>query len=324
MTPRGATYYNDDMLVSLKRIIRSGFVGFWRNAFVSFTSILVMVVALFAIATTTFKAYSLENILVEFQNRVDINLYFVVDAPLEEIEALKAEVETLPEVSEVVLTTQEEALEQFRLRHQNDELMLQGLEQLNDNPLGASLRIKANETSQYERIASFLEEKKEQETVATALIDRINFRRNEGAINLMTEFIEQQRQRNEVISIILIVIASFVMFNTVKLAIYNSREEIAVMRLVGASNYYITWPFLIVGIMQGLIAGVLVLGLLYPALLWDETLFYPLNFPGISMQEFLIDYFVSNLGQIFAFVVGGGVLISVVSSFVAVRKYLHV
>lgn len=284
-----------------------------------------MVVALFVIAATLFNSYSLESALVDFQDRVDINLYFVVDAEEEDILVLKGELESLPEVAQVTLTTREAALADFRERHKNDELILQGLEQLGENPLGASLAIRAKETQQYEGIAEFLSEKQAQETVSTPLIDRINYAKNKDAIDSLTKLIENERRQNEIISLVLVLIAAFVMFNTVKLAIYNSREEISVMRLVGASNYYITMPFVIVGIMQGLVAGVLVMLLLYPALIWDETLFYPFPFfSGDTVQQFLFDYFVSNFLSIFAIVVGGGVLISGISSFLAVRKYLKV
>lgn len=313
------------MFISLKRILRAGFVGFWRNAFVSFTSIIVMVVALFVIASTLFNSYSLESALVDFQDRVDINLYFVVDAKPEAIDALKNEIETLPEVASVELTTREQALAEFRERHKNDELILQGLEQLGENPLGASLAIRARETQQYEGIADFLNERQAQETIETPLIDRVNYQKNKDAIDRLTDLINTERRQNEIISLVLVLIAAFVMFNTVKLAIYNSREEIAVMRLVGASNYYITMPFVIVGVMQGLIAGVIVLLLLYPALIWDETLFYPFPFfNDATIQAFLFDYFVSEFATIFLVVVGGGILISAISSFLAVRKYLHV
>ena len=313
------------MFVALKRILRSGFVGFWRNAFVSFTSIIVMVVALFVIATTLFNTHSLESALVDFQDRVDINLYFVVDANDEQINALKSEIEALPEVAAVELTTREQALAEFRERHKNDELILQGLEQLGENPLGASLAIRARETQQYEGIATFLNERQSKETVANPLIDRVNYQKNKDAIDRLTEIIQTERRQNEIISLVLVVIAAFVMFNTVKLAIYNSREEIAVMRLVGASNYYITMPFVIIGVMQGLIAGIIVLLLLYPALIWDETLFYPFPFfNSIDVQEFLFNYFVAEFATIAVVVVGGGILISAASSFLAVRKYLHV
>lgn len=313
------------MLIALKRILRAGFVGFWRNAFVSFTSIIVMVVALFVIASTLFNSYSLESALSDFQDRVDINLYFVVDAKTESIEALKTEIEALPEVASVELTTREQALAEFRERHKDDELILQGLEQLGENPLGASLAIRARETQQYEGISNFLNERQAKETVATPLIDRVNYQKNKDAIDRLTDLINTERRQNEIISLVLVLIAAFVMFNTVKLAIYNSKEEIAVMRLVGASNYYITMPFVIVGVMQGLIAGVIVLLLLYPALIWDETLFYPFPFfNDATVQAFLFDYFVTEFATIFVVIVGGGILISAISSFLAVRKYLHV
>jgi cell division transport system permease protein len=313
------------MLTGLRRIVRAGFVGFWRNAFISFTSIIVMVVALFVIASTLFNTHSLESALNDFQDRVDINLYFVPDASVDEIDRIRSSVAALPDVAAVTYTSREDALEEYRARNQDNEIALQALEELNENPLGATIAIQAKETSQYEAVAQYLDEQKAQEEVGAPVIDVINFNRNKEAIDRLSDLIITERRQNEVISIILIVIAALVMFNTVKLAIYNSREEISVMRLVGASNAYITMPFVIVGVMQGLIAGVVVLLLLYPALLWDETLFYPFPFfNDESVQEFLFNYFVSDFATIFLVVVGGGILISAFSSFLAVRKYLKV
>ena len=145
------------MITAFKRIIRAGFVGFWRNAFVSAAAIFVMTVALFVIGATmmidTLLGVSLDNI----QAKVDINVYFATSAEQMEIDALQRSLESLPDVEEVIFTSREQALSDFSQRHQNDEIIMQGLEELGDNPLGASLSIRANETSQYEGIAAFLQ-----------------------------------------------------------------------------------------------------------------------------------------------------------------------
>lgn len=313
------------MWLSFKRIVYGGIIGFWRNAFVSFASVFVMAIALFMVATTIFNNYSLEAALEELQNRVDINIYFVTTANEEDIFALQSRLEGMPEIAEVTYTSRDAALAQFRERHQGDELTLQALEELGDNPLGASLAVRAHQTSQYEGIATFLASQQEAEAVGAPLIDRVNYFQNRTAIERLTEIIEDTRGNNMLKTILLILVAIFVAFNTIRLAIHNSREEIGVMRLVGAGNSYISSPFVIAGILQGVIAGVIVLIVLYPALIFYEGAFYPFPFFNeAGYQGLLFSYYVNNFPYIFMVLVGSGALIGAVSSFLAVRRYLRI
>jgi cell division transport system permease protein len=314
------------MWTACKRIVRGGIVGFWRNAFVSFTAVIVMTVALFMVATTLFNNYSLEVALDELQQKVDINIYFVTTAPEEDVLALKGTLEGLPEVAEVIYTSRSKALEDFRTRHEHDELTIQALEELGDNPLGASLSVRAKETSQYEGIATFLSAQQETPASGKPIIDRVNYNQNKIAIGRLTDIINRTRADKAIQALILIAIALFVSFNTIRLVIHNSREEIGVMRLVGASNLYISAPFVISGILQGLIAGVLVILLLYPALIFHESAFYPFPFfaEAGGYDKLLFGYFVSKFPRIFFILIGSGIMIGAVSSFLAVRRYLRV
>lgn len=303
---------------AIKRIVRAGFVGFWRNAFVSIAAIFVMTVALFVIGATmmidTLLGVSLDNI----QDKVDINVYFVPSAEQVEIDSLQRSLEALPDVEEVVFTSREQALEEFSQRHQNDEIIMQGIEELGDNPLGASLSIRANETSQYEGIASFLEEQRRVEDPQNPLIDEINFVKNKDAIEKLTSIIGAVERSTFVAMIILVAASILITFNTVRLAIYTTREEISVMRLVGASNTFIRGPFMLQGIMYGLAAGVLALLILYPIVLWigpETEAFFQFN---------LFTYFVNDFGYIFAVLVGSGVALGMISSMLAVARYLRV
>jgi cell division transport system permease protein len=306
------------MWTGFKRIIRSGFIGFWRNAFVSLAAIFVMTVALFVIGFTMLLDQLLGALLQNIQSKVDINVYFVSGAEITAIEAMQNSLSALPEVEEVTFTSAEEALAQFRERHQGDETIIQGLEELSDNPLGATLAIRAKETSQYEGIAQFLEVQKAQETSGNRLIDEVNFVKNKTAIDKLTSIIGAVEQSSLVIMLFLIVSAVLITFNTIRLAIYTSREEISVMRLVGASNSFIRGPFMLQGTMYGMISGVMALLLLYPVLLWI----------GPETQQFfefnLFEYFVSDFGYIFGVIVGSGMMLGLVSSILAVSRYLRV
>lgn len=305
------------MWTAFKRVIRSGFVGFWRNAFVSLASIFVMTVALFVIGATMLLNQLLGVSLQQIQDKVDINVYFVTDASEEDITTLQSQLEALPEVQQVSYTSREAALAEFRERHQGDELTIQALEELGENPLGASLAVRAKNTSQYEGIAQFLDEQ-QQATAQTSVIDRVNFVKNKGAIDKLTAIIQAVERASLITMSVLVIAAVMITFNTIRLAIYTSREEISIMRLVGASNTFIRGPFMLQGIMYGLIAGVMALLIIYPILLWigpsTETFF----------QFNLFAYFVNNFAKMFLVIVGTGIGLGLVSSMLAVSRYLRV
>lgn len=305
------------MWTGFKRIVRAGFVGFWRNAFVSLASIFVMTVTLFVIASTMLLDQLLGASLQNIQSKVDINVYFTTDAPQEDVDALRISLEALPDVAEVTYTSREEALVDFRDRYQGDEVAIQSLEELDENPFGASLAIRAQETSQYESIAQFIEEQRAPGAPQANIIDRVNFSKNKEAIEKLTGIINAVERASFVVMIVLVVAAVLITFNTIRLAIYTSREEISVMRLVGASNTYIRGPFMLQGIMYGLVAGVLSLLVVYPLLLWigpETQAFFQFN---------LFEYFVTNFAYIFMVIVGIGVGLGVISSIMAVSRYLR-
>ncbi len=306
------------MWTGFKRIVRSGFIGFWRNAFVSLAAIFVMTVALFVIGSTMLLDQLLGASLQNIQSKVDINVYFVTSAEETDVLALQTSLESLPEVAEVTYTSGEEALALFRERHRNDETIIQGLEELNENPLGATLAVRAKATNQYEGIASFLKEQQESESPENPLIDEVNFVKNKEAIDKLTSIIEAVESSSLVVMVFLIVAAVLITFNTIRLAIYTTREEISVMRLVGASNMFIRGPFMLQGTMYGLIAGVVALLLLYPVLLWigpETELFFEFN---------LFTYFINDFAYIFGVIVGSGMVLGLVSSILAVSRYLRV
>jgi cell division transport system permease protein len=304
----------------VKRILRSGFVGFWRNGFVSLASTLVMAFTLFVIGSLIFLGAMLDASLTQIEDKVDINVYFLTTAPEEEILSLKSQIEVLPEVSFVTYTSREESLENFRLRHENDQLILQALDELGTNPLGAALNIKAKETSQYETIANFLQS---QDALSTddgnTIIDKVNYFQNKVAIERLTSVIDSAETLSFAVALLLIIVSIAMTFNTVRLAIFTSREEISVMKLVGAGNKYVRGPFVVEGAISGIISAIVALILFYPLTLWlgpsTETFF-----GGIS----IFDYYSSNFGQIFLIIMLSGILLGGGSSYLAVRRYLKV
>lgn len=304
----------------IKRVIRSGFYGFWRNGFVSLSSILVMVVTLFVIGSTMFLGVILQSTLEEIKDKVDINVYFVTTAKESEILEMKDSIEALPEVMPpVVYVSREEVLEAFKKRHENDEFTLQALDELGENPLGATLNIKAKDPSQYAGIANFLNSKTSLSADGDNIVDKINYFQNKEAIDRLTSIINSANRLGFILTTLLIGISILITFNTIRLVIYMSRDEIAVMRLVGASARYIRGPFFVAGAIYGFVSAMLTLFIFYPVTLWlgktTEEFFVGLN---------IFDYYVSNFGDIFLIIVGSGIVIGSFSSYLAVRKYLKV
>lgn len=306
------------MLTGIRRVTKSGFVGFWRNAYVSIASVFVIMVALFVIGSTMFIDQLLTTSLKSLQEKVDINVYFVPTATEEDIESIKTAVEALPDVESVTYTSREDALAKYREQNQNDEIAMQALAELDENPLGANIAIQAKDTSQYESIARFLQEKRELASPQNPVIDEVNYSRNKEAIDTLTSIIGAVERVSLITMLVLIVAATLITFNTIRLAIYTAREEISIMRLVGASNMFIRGPFMLQGIMYGLVAGIICLLIFYPTMVWLGPLsesFFDFN---------LYTYFTSNFSHIFLVLVGSGIVLGLVSSALAVARYLRV
>lgn len=299
-----------------KRVARYGLIGFIRNGFVSLAAILIMTITLFVMAILLISGAALDSTLRQLTEKVDVNVYFATTASEAQVVAIQRELQPLPEVASVVYTSREQALAEFRERHKNEQSTIQALDQLSENPLGASLAIRAKETSQYESIAQFLEAK--QASPDGAIISKINFFQHKAAIDRLTSIIDTSRTVGIAIAIFLAGASILIAFNTIRLAIYTSRDEIGVMNLVGASHWYVRGPFVVAGVLYGVIASVIVMAVLYPATAWlgppSERFFGTFS---------VFDYFTSEFAFLLFTILGMGIILGAISSFLAVRRYLH-
>ncbi len=302
-----------------KRVSRYGLIGFFRNGFVSLAAILIMTITLFVIASLMIGGAALQATLVGLTEKVDVNVYFLTTAREDKILDLKKSIEALPEVAAVEYVSRDAAIERFRERHRSDQLTLQALDELGDNPLGASLAIRAKETSQYESIAKFLDASPASAGAGDErIVERVNFAQNKTAIDRLSEIIKTARTLGLAIAIFLGLASILIAFNTIRLAIYTSRDEIGVMKLVGADHWYVRGPFMVAGVFYGLASGFLVLLILYPLSLYlaDSSRAFFGNFDTFS-------YFTSNFPLLLLGTVGVGVLLGATSSFLAVHRYLR-
>lgn len=304
--------------IKLQRVVKSGWINFRRNGLVSYAAILVTTITL-SVATAIFLFQAvLQSAISQVEQKVDIAVYFTIDAPEENILALQAELQKLPEVAYIDYSSADEQVAQFRARHGDDYLTLQALDELGDNPFGGSLQIKAKDSTQYEAIASVLEGDNQIARANAPIIERINYSQNKVVIDRLNTLIHNARQVGAGITLILALISIVIVFTTVRLTIYMAREEIGIMRLVGASTAYVRAPFIVGGLLYGFFAWII-----------TTIIFLPLTyFLGSHASDIigfnLFSYFVSHLFSIGGIVLFIGLALGAISSYMAVRRYLNV
>jgi len=302
--------------VKAKRILVSGCRSFIRSGFTSIASIFIMVITLFFITSLIFLQATLNYSLSEIKNKVDVTVYLIPGADEEEINNVKDILGKLPEVKEVSYTSEEEALTEFKEKHSNDYLTLQALDELDENPLGASLNIKAKDPSQYENIAKYFESDGTFSSDDLMIIDKIDYSQNKVVIDRLNSIIKGAQKLGFALSVILIIISILITFNTVRLIIYMSRDEIGVMKLVGAEGRYIRGPFIVSGVLVGIISSILTVLIYIPVSIWLGN--QATDFIGINLYS----YYKSNVLQLFIIMLGSGVAIGIISSVFAIRKFL--
>ena len=304
---------------SLKRVLSGGAKSFVRSGVVSFATVLIMTVTMIIIGSLVFLSAILGNTLTSIKDKVDVNVYFVTNADETDILSVQHKLEALSDVATVTYVSRAQALESFRLRHTDDELTLQALDELGENPLGASLAVKAKDPSKYEGIVKFLSDDPSVSPSSGPIIDRINYYQNKTVIDRLTAAIDTTERAGLAIVLLFALASLIIAFTTIRLAIYTSRDEIAVMRLVGASNMYIRGPFIVAGVMSGVLAALIALLFFYPAT-W---------YAGTSLSAWLggfnlFTYYLDHFAVIFLLLVCSGILIGALASFLAVRRYLKV
>ncbi len=305
--------------LNVKRVFRSGLQNFFRNGFISLSSVLVMSITLFIMLSMIllggFLKYSLDSV----KEKVDINVYFLTSASEDDVLSIKKSLELLPEVSSVEYVSREQALSDFKERHKDDERTLQAIEELDENPLGASVNIKAKEPSQYAGIADYLEgDSNLLSKDGSKIIDKINYYQNKIIIDKLSNIVDSANVIGLWLASIFIIISIIITFNTIKLIIFMSKDEISVMKLVGASPQYDKGPFVVSGILCGFISSLIIIFLGGIFTFWLSSR-YSVYFSGFD----LFDYYLTNFLLIILVIFGSGVVLGSISSYMAVQKYLR-
>ncbi len=302
------------MFTTLFRVIKYGLQIFRRNSWVTVSTIIVMLLALLVFESLILFGALAQSAITELQDKIDISVYFKTTTGEDDILKLSRSVEKLPEVKNVEYISRDKALEIFKELHKGESTISQALGNLDENPLLASLNVKAKDPKYYSVIAAYLQN----ETFAP-IIQKVTYAQSEVIITRLIKIINILKRTGFFVALFLALTAALVTFNTIRLAIYSNREEIGIMRLVGASNAFINGPYMIQGIVIGVSAAILSVILAIPVIKSSAS-YINVFIPGANFDQ----YFASNIMTILLYQLAFGIFLGIVSSSIAVRKYLKV
>ncbi len=301
------------MLISLKRIIVNGWQHFTRNAGLSLATIFILsVTCLLFSCLYSFRGVT-GSVIAELKEKVDISLYFKSETSDEDILKIYDEIKTLPSVVSVSYISKEEALELFKARYENDETVMESLAEVG-NPLLASLNVRAKSESDYLELAKSFKDYEN-----SGLIEKIDYNERQETISRIFALASSLNVGGLVISLFLAVFGVLISFNTVRLAIYDYRREIEVMRLVGASNIFVRGPFLVQGAVSGFFAFIVTLVVFTVSLLILSP-----KLAGFFSDFSTLGHFTANFWRFALLQFLTPIFLGLISSAIAVRRYLVV
>lgn len=301
----------------VKKTFYLGLVNVVRNSFVSFSVIFVMTVSLFIVGFSLLFGQVMNDVTARLRDKVDMNVFFVSGTPENQVLEFRDKLEGLSQVREVIYVSQETALEEYRKRHENDPEILTTLDLLEVNPLRARLSIRAHDPSDLESISRFLHNEDRLSENPTTIIAKDDHYQNRQIIERLSSIVDTATLLTQTVIALLMFISFIIVFNIIRLIIYLSKEEIKVMRLIGAADWYVRAPFLVSGGIYGLVGSIVATFLLYPVSYWLSPVVERF-FEG----QGLFSYYVSEFFALTLILVGLGVFVGTLSSYLSTHRYL--
>jgi len=302
------------MATTLYRIIKYGVQAFFRNKWLTIATVSVMMMALFVFLSLIIFNVLTNNALLILRDKIDISVYFQSTVKEDDILNLKRSLESLKEVKSVEYVSRTEALAAFKERHISDETISKALSVLDENPLLASLNIKANDPQDYPIISAYLDNDNMKE-----LVDQVTYNENQIVINRLASIVQTAKKTGIALTSLLSLIAVLVTLNTIILSIYSTRDEISIMRLVGAGNKFIRGPYIVQGILYGISAAIIGMVIMLPLVILASP-YVEVLMPEMNLQS----YFYNNALILLGYQLLLGISLGVVSSIIAVSKYLKI
>jgi cell division transport system permease protein len=302
-------------MMSLFRIFRFAFQDMIRNFSLSVMTVFILVLMLLSMNTIVALRAVTEEATRIVKEQIDVSIFFSHTASNEQIQEIRSVVTNFPETIGVTFYTSEEVLEQFRAQYQDSPDVITSLDELEENPLGPTMVVKTREPQDYQKIIDAL-----QVPEYESIIEAKTFGDTEVTINRIEVITGQVERFSVALSSMFAVIAFLIIFNTIRVSIYTQRTEISIKKLVGATNWFVRGPYIVQAIfftlLSIIIAGVVVyLGIQsidpHVAVVFEKN-------------YVLTNYFASNILLLTIVQIVAVLLLTTVSSTLAMRKHLRV
>lgn len=296
------------------RIVKEGFRNFIRNGWLSVASITIMVLTLLTMSMFIIINIVLNTGIKTIQDKIDISVYLKDQAKQAQIITLQEDISKIDNVKSIKYISKDEALSRAKEQNKNNQKILESIEEQEVNPFPASLAVKVYDADKLEELTKSLETEE-----FKPIIERISFQDNKDVIEKLFKATKFTREFGLIATIAFVVTSLVIIFNTIRMAIFTRREEIDIMKLVGATPNFIKSPFLVEGAMYGVISTIISIVTLAAVFYFSaETMVRYFGGVGGNVTDFLRDNLLLILFS--QFVVG--VTIGVISSFLAIQKYL--
>ncbi len=300
------------ILYSTARVFKFAAQNIWRNLGLSFMTVTILVVTILSVnVLITLNALTQHGVAL-VEEKVDVSIYFKPEATANQVQEIREYLSTFPEVTEVQLQTPEAVMLAFREKHGNNADVLSSLDELSENPFGATITVRTEDPSQYDQVLSGLDTPDVNEIVESKTFDQ-----HSDTIAKLQNITTSVSRLMIGVTALFALIAFLIIFNTIRVAIYTQREEISIKKLVGASNWFIRAPFLIDGIVYTLLSVGIAIGLLFALMQVLDS------FARVALNNFSVIQLFKDSPMLFIYQIVGVLLLTWISSALAMRKYLR-
>lgn len=300
---------------TLPRIIRSGVFSFYRNGWLSVAATGIVTFSLVLVSTFVLLLLLGQSVIQNIQQKIDVEVFFKDTAKVTDIMTIKDQLAQNPNAQSVRYISKQEALQIYKGQNQRNQKLLNQLSE-EDNPLPASLQVKAKNPDDLNAFNATLDS-----DFAKPFIESRSDKENRDIIQRLQRIVSFIRSLGIFVSLVVLTFAILVVFNTIRITIFSRREEIEIMRLVGASNWYIRGPFIVEGVFYGIIATAVAMLVVYLVVL---TFGPALSSYLKDINEDVPAYFRANFGIILLVQLITGIGVGVISSLIAIRRHLKV
>lgn len=309
----------DHKYITLERIIKNGFVNFGRNVWLAIAAIAMMGITLTILLFAVISNATFTHTINDLTSHIDVVEYLKDSVTPAQRNKQIAELKRLPNVKEVSYTSKEDALKAYEQQNINNPTLLAAISQT-DNPLPASITVKPVDPNKLQDIQNFLDQpaqKALQSDPTSYSGDR------KAAIDKITSATHFFQQAGIIGIVIFIIISMLIIFNTIRMAIFNRRDELVIMRLLGASTAFIRGPFVVETMLYGAVAAAISLVVCWSLFKVASSTLQASSL-GLLDIGYSSKYFTDHLWQILTIQILVGILIGAASSGIATRRYLKI